>query len=72
MADNIQGFTMHSFLHLAWKTASGAVVNTTDQEAWSTLISRRSLLKFVIIDEVEAITEFMFSLPIAGINLILK
>ena len=54
MADNINGFTMHSFFSLPWKTASGAVVNTSNADDWSSLITKMSLLQFVVIDEVEA------------------
>ena len=54
MADNINGFTMHSFFNLPWKTADGTVVNTSDEKSWTKLLTRMSLLKFVVIDEVEA------------------
>ena len=54
MADNINGFTMHSFFNLPWKTASGAIVNTSNADDWSTLITKMKLLQFVVIDEVEA------------------
>ena len=39
---------------LPWKAADGTVVNTSDADAWTTYITKMSLLRFVIIDEVEA------------------
>ena len=54
MADNINGFTIHSFFALPWKTNDGQVVNTSDKDDWTTFVTKMSLLKFVVIDEVEA------------------
>ena len=54
MADNINGFTMHSFFSLPWKTNDGKIVNTSSTDDWTTYVTRMSLLRFVVIDEVEA------------------
>ena len=53
-ADNINGFTIHSFFALPWTTNDGQVVNTSDKDDWMTFVTKMSLLKFVVIDEVEA------------------
>ena len=54
MADNINGFTIHSFFALPWKNNDGQVVNTSNKDDLTTFLTKMSLLKFVIIDEVEA------------------
>eukprot|EP00973_Karenia_brevis_P080064 11107958-Karenia_brevis.AAC.1 len=53
MADNINGFTMHSFFSLPWKTRDGTIVNTSSTDDWTTYVTKMSLLRFVVIDEVE-------------------
>ena len=45
---------MHSFFALPWTTNDGQVVNTSDKDDWTTFVTKMSLLKFVLIDEVEA------------------
>ena len=54
MADNINGFTMHSFFSLPWKTNDGKVVNTSDVDDGTTFVTKVSLSRFAVIDEVEA------------------
>eukprot|EP00973_Karenia_brevis_P038725 5344211-Karenia_brevis.AAC.1 len=54
MADNINQFTMHSFFSLPWKNNDGTIVNTSSTDERTTYVTRMSLLRFVVIDEVEA------------------
>ena len=40
MADNINGFTIHSFFGLPWKTNDGKVVNTSDVDDRTTFVTK--------------------------------
>ena len=44
MADNINGFAMHNFLSLPWRTNDGTIVNTGDTDDWTTFVTKLRLL----------------------------
>ena len=55
MADNIGGFTIHSYFALAFKDRRGVTINSTASDNnWSSLLTKMSLLEFIFIDEVES------------------
>ena len=56
MADNIGGVTFHSFFGLAFKDKRGMIINSTEKDNWSVKLTKMSLLRYIFIDEVEAVS----------------
>jgi len=55
MADNIGGYTLHSFFSMPFKDRRGMTINSSAaDENWSSLLTKMSLLEFIFVDEVEA------------------
>jgi len=57
MSDNIGGYTMHSFFGLAFKDKRGMTINSAEHDRnWSVKLTKMSLLRYIFIDEVEAVS----------------
>eukprot|EP00973_Karenia_brevis_P076207 10583127-Karenia_brevis.AAC.1 len=62
VADNIGGFTMHRYFNIEWKKEYGTMVCILkDSGSWIHFITKLSLLKFLVVDEIEAVGINMLS-----------
>ena len=55
MADNIGGFTLHSYFGVSFLDHRGLTINSsTNDDNWTSKLTKMSLLEFIFVDEIEA------------------